>query len=232
MSLAPSFWCAWKSGVRLSMIRGQWSVDGGQWLMNENRSTVEFARGQQQPEAWLPPFFRLQLFLRHLEIDQHEVFSELDQFVWPARVKHRVRQIVDVFLDPLGRDASAPAGPGILRVQPRAGDIEVKVGVVQLQLVELVVENDVVRRAHAVQDRNLRLQFASGGFAREGAKRCHPGTARDADQVLVRLVNWQESPGRRNDEHPVAWLRPIDNARAHLAVAFDSDLVKTAVERR
>src|SRR5437660_6506057 len=162
MSLPPSFWCASESGVRLSIK-----------LFRVPRSAFRVCSA---------PFLRLDLFLRHFHFSQHQMLGELHQFVRAAGVENSVREIVNVFLDPFGGDAAAPSGPGILRVQPRAGDKEVELRVLQLQLVELVVEDDVVGRAHAVKNRDLRFQLALRPLAHEGPERRHARTARDADQ--------------------------------------------------
>src|SRR5881392_1317834 len=89
MSFAPSCWCAANKGVRFNLTS---------FVIRHSLFVIQ-----------LPPFFRLDLFLRHLEIDQHEVLGELDQLVRAAGVKDGVGQVVDVFLDPLGGDPPASA---------------------------------------------------------------------------------------------------------------------------
>src|SRR6266404_2961429 len=127
-SLPPSFWCAAKSGVRFNMI----GVSGKSRVAGPGLRLARSTRNQP-PATCLSPFFRLELFFRHLEVNQHEVFGKLDQLIGAAGVKDGVRQIVDVFLDILGGDAPAPARPRVLWMQPRASDVEVKVRIVQLQ---------------------------------------------------------------------------------------------------
>src|SRR6266545_4236729 len=231
MSLPPNFWCAANSGVRFNIrffVGGGWWVVGGRWPAS---ALVESTTRHLHPATCLPPFLRFHLFFGHFQIRQHEMFGELDQLVRAAGVEDGVRQIVNVFLDPIGGDAAAAAGPRVLRVQSRAGDEKVEARVLQLQLVEFIVENDVVGGADAVKNRQLRFQFALRRLAHEGAERRHARTARDADQMFVRLVNRQEFSGGRNDEHFVARLCPIRNARAHLAVALHRGLEEPAVQR-
>src|SRR5439155_15841736 len=89
MSFAPSFWCAANKGVRFSIV-----VDGGLLVVGCElviAVNVQPATHNLQPTTSpLPPFFRLDLFLRHFEINQHEVFGELDQLVRAAGVKDGV----------------------------------------------------------------------------------------------------------------------------------------------
>ena len=159
------------------------------------------------------------------------MLGELHQFVRTAGIENSVREIVNVFLDPFGGDAAAPSGPGILGVQPSAGDKEVELRVLQLQLVEFLVEDNVVGGADAVKNRDLRFQLALRRLAHEGPEGGHTRPAGDADQMFVRLVNGQEPAGRRNDEHFVTRFRPIHNASAHFAVALHGRLEEPAVER-
>ena len=66
----------------------------------------------------------------------------------------------------------------------------------------------------------------------EQAEGGHTRAAGHADEVLAgRVEHRQETSGRRDDEHAVAGLEPIDDAGAHLAVALHGDLVVTPVER-
>src|ERR1700722_15420214 len=170
MSFAPSFWCAEKSAERFNMTG---STTG--------------------PSA---PLLRLHLFFRHMQIVDDQVFGKFDERIRAARVKNRVRQVRDNFPDPLVRDAAGAAGPVVLRLHPRAGDVKFEVGILLFQLAEFGVENDVGGRAHAVKHGDFGIQLPARGLARERTEWGHARTAGDADQVLVRLVNRQEFSDR------------------------------------
>ena len=159
------------------------------------------------------------------------MFGELDEGVWAARVENRVRQIGCDFLHPGGRDARGAASPVVFRCHARAGDVKFELRIFLFQFAEFVVENDVRRRADAVKHGDFRLQFPPRGLAREAAKRRHARTTGDADEMFVRFVNRQKFSDGRDDEQFVARLRPIHDARAHLAVALDGDFIKAAIQR-
>src|SRR5690349_548048 len=95
-------------------------------------------------------------------------------------------------------DASAPACPWIFRMQARARHVKVEVGILLLKLAEFVVENDVVRGAHAVEHGDARFQCAPRRFANKSAKGRHSASASNADQMFVRLVEGQKSARWRN----------------------------------
>src|SRR5439155_15178648 len=145
--------------------------------VGERRPRLARSTRNQPPATCLTPFLRLELFLWHLEVNQHEVFGKPHQLVRTAGIKDGGRQILNVFFDPLGGDAPAPARPRVLWMQPRAGDVKVKMRIVQLQLVELIVEDDVVGRTDAVKNRDLRFQLAFRGLAHESAERRHTRSA-------------------------------------------------------
>ena len=159
------------------------------------------------------------------------MFGELHERVRAARVENRVRQIGRDFLHPVGRDARGAASPVVFRQRARAGDVKFEVRIFLFQFAEFVVENDVRRRADAVKHGDFRFQFPPRGLARKSAKRRHARTAGDTYEMFVRLIDRQKFSDRRDDEQFVARLRPIHDARAHLAVALDGDFVKAAIQR-
>src|ERR1039457_5199439 len=222
ISLAPSFWCAEKSAVRLSMVAGyQLKVENG-----KRPATPVF-----NLQLISTPFLRFHLFFGRAQAAQHHFLGKLDERVWTAGVKNRVCRVHDMRLDPLRRDTARAAVPGMFRFQARAGDVKFEVRVFLFQLAEFTVEDDVAGRANAIKHGNFCLQFAPGGFAHEPAEWRHARTAGNADEVLVRLKHGQKFPDGRDNEKFIAGLCPIHDARAHLAVALDGDLVKAAVQR-
>jgi len=159
------------------------------------------------------------------------MFGEFDERVRAAGVENRVRQIGRDFLHPVGRDARSAAFPIVFRRHARAGDVEFEIRIFLFQLAEFIVENNIRRRADAVKHGDFRRQFPPRGLAREPAKRRHARSAGNADEMFVRLIDRQKFSYGRNDEQFVARLRPIHDARAHLAVALDGDFVKAAIQR-
>src|SRR5690348_1201105 len=119
----------------------------------------------------------------------------------------------------------------MLGVQARAGDVEFEVRVLGFKLAELVVENDVGRGADAVEDADLCFKLATGCVADETTERGDARSAGDADQMFVRFEHRQEAASRRDDPKFLAGFNPVDEARAHFAVALYGDFVATAIER-
>src|SRR6478609_9340265 len=95
------------------------------------------------------PFLRLHLCLGHVETVQDQFLGGFHQGIRAASVENSVWQVVDVFLDPGGVNATAPAGPWVLLVNARAGHVKIKVRILLREFVELCIEDDVVRGAHA-----------------------------------------------------------------------------------
>src|SRR5882724_8480152 len=108
------------------------------------------------------------------------MFGGFDEFVGAAGVKNGVGRIVDMFADQVRVDAAAAAGPEILRVNARASDVEIEIWIFLLKLEKFFVEDDVVRRANAVEDRDARFKLAARRFAHETAKRRDAAAAGDA----------------------------------------------------
>ena len=177
------------------------------------------------------PLLGLHLLFRQAEVVDDEVLGEFNERVRAAGVENGVRQIGGDFLDPFRRDATGAASPIVFRRRARAGDKEFEMGIFLFQLADFGVEDDVLRLAHGIEDGDFRVELAARGFAGERAERRHTGTAGDADEMLVRLINRQEFSDGRDDEQFVAGLGPIHDARAHFTIALDSHFVKAAIQR-
>src|SRR5207237_506943 len=128
-----------------------------------------------------------------------------------------------------GGDSSAPSCPWIFCYNPGAGHVKIKIRILLFQPTKLLVENDIIGGANAVEDGDFGFELAAGRLTHEAPEGRHAGTAGDANQMLVRFIDWQESAGWGNNYHLVACLRPIDDARAHFAVALDGHFVKAAI---
>src|SRR5450759_2029965 len=107
------------------------------------------------------PFFRFHLLFWNSQLVYHESLGEFNELVRTAGVENRVGAIMNLFLDPGGINAPAPSRPLIRFVEARAGHVEIKVGVLQSQLTKLILEDDVVSRAHAVKNRDARGELAN-----------------------------------------------------------------------
>src|SRR6185369_11038407 len=136
-----------------------------------------------------------------------------------------------MLFDPRRIDAAAPAGPGIVRMEPSASNIEIEVGIDLRQFAEFGVEDDVIGRAHAIENGDARLQMTLGGLAHEASKRRYAGTACNANKMLVWFQDRQESACRRDNTNAITFLAPIHNARAHFSFALDGHFIKPAVQR-
>ena len=178
----------------------------------------------------LAPLLRLHLFLRNLHFIEDQMLRSLDEFVRATRVEDSVGGVVDVFLNKLGVNAPTPSGPRVFRMQPRASHVKIEILVLLLQFLKFVVEDNVVRGPNAVENRNLCIELPPRRFTDKTAKRRHAAAASNADEMFVGLINRKESARRRDHEKFVAFLHPIDYARAHLAVALNSHLVNAAIQ--
>ena len=87
---------------------------------------------------------------RRAEFGGDHVFYGFHERCRAAGIKNRALQIHHMLLDPCRVNASAPARPGIVRLQPRAGHVKRHIYVRILQLQKLVFEDDVLGRADAV----------------------------------------------------------------------------------
>src|SRR5688572_24688453 len=180
---APALWWTANSGVRFN--------DGSIWFMRR-----------------LAPLLRFHLCLGHAQFVQHEFLGKFDQFIRTASVENCVRQIVDMLLHPWRIDAATAARPRIFRDQSRAGHVKVKILVLLFQFPEFFVEYDVVCRPDAVKHSDLCVQVAPRRFAHESPERRDARPARNANQMLVRLVNGQKLSRWRNHHHAVSRFRP------------------------
>src|SRR5687767_12577791 len=160
------------------------------------------------------------------------MFGGVYQSIRSAGIKNSVRlAIADDFLDPFRRDATAAARPRVSFPQPRAGHVEFEIGILLLKLTKLFIEDDVRGRTDAVKNRDSGFQFPARSLARKAAEGSDAGTAGDANQMLVRLVNRQEPSSRRKDHDFITGLGPVHDARAHLAFTLDGDFEKSTVQR-
>src|SRR5450631_3858510 len=138
------------------------------------------------------PLLGEHLLLGNAHVGHDHSLRVIDQLIRAAGVEHRVRHIDNLLLRPRGVNAPAPSDPGILRREPRAGDVKAEMRILVLHLPELGVEDDVVRRADAVENGDAGLRLAPRGLADKSPERRHARAAGDADQMLVGFIDRQE----------------------------------------
>ena len=103
-------------------------------------------------------------------------------------------------------------------------------GVFSLEGGEFIPENDVLRGANAVQQSHLGSHFALRRFSCEPSKRSDSGASSDADQVLIRFENREESPHRRYHMKLLPLFCPVHHACAHFSISLDGNFIEPAIE--
>ena len=179
--------------------------------------------------ADLAPLLRLHLLFRETETVNHELLSEIHERIRAAGVKNGIRQIGGDFLNPFRRDATGATRPIVFGRGAGAGNEEFEIGILGFELAKFRIEDDILRLAHAIKHRDLRVELAARGFAREGTERRDARTAGDADQVFIWFQHGEKLSHGRYDKNFITGFGPIHHARAHLAIALDGHFVKATI---